>query len=386
MTEPLGLWMTVAEHQDDRHWDAGSLLPAGMGMVLERRISEFNIYDVAGRAGVSKSTVSRVINRSSRVKDETRERVEAAMRDLGYQPNSAARRLAGSADRRIGLVLPFFTEMFSSFYIHEILRGVGEVVSARDSELLLHIQSPESAGHSLDRRLRARAFLGGWVIADEKVPLSLLVQAGSQGVPFVVVNRTVDIPFVNCVSVDNRNGAKEATAHLIRLGHRRIATIAGALEVQSGADRLTGFLDAMREAGLRTPEEYIADCSFTPESAAAATARMLALPEPPTAVFAASDLMASGVYEAAFAAGVRVPADLSVIGFDDDYLARQMPPGLTTMRQPIRQMAAEAASWLLDRIDHRNGDALRTVLPATLVERESCAAPAAVLARRGGGV
>lgn len=334
-----------------------------------------NIFDVAKLAGVSKSTVSRVLNGSDRVSDATRAAVSRAMEELGFRPNTAARRLAGSADRRIGLLLPFFGSMFSSFYVYEVIRGVGEVVSERDAELLLHFQHEGANGDSVQQRLTTNGALGGWVIADEHIPDSVLRKVAASGIPSVLLNRSCELSGMSWAAIDNRSGAYAAAEHLIGLGHTRIATLTGSLQQAPGRERLDGFLDAMRFYGLNVPEEFVTQCDFQQQMAADAAARMLRLPEPPTAIFAASDLMAAGVYEASGAMGTAIPGDLSVVGFDDDFLAGQLAPRLTTVRQPLSDAARAAAGWLLDHLEQRNGHQLELRLPASIVSRESCAPP-----------
>jgi len=335
-----------------------------------------NIFDVARLAGVSKSTVSRVLNGSDRVSEASRQAVLRAMEELGFRPNSAARRLAGSADRRVGLLLPFFGSMFSSFYVYEIIRGVGQVVSERDTELLLHFQHEDRNGEDLRRRLTANGALGGWIIADEMVDDGLLQEVREAGIPFVLLNRESSDPCHSWATVDNRGGAAAAVEHLTSLGHRRIATLTGPLHQPPARERLEGFRSAMMERGLQTPQRWIARCDFQRQLAAEEAARMLKEEERPTAIFAASDLMAAGVYEAAAALGLRIPDDLSVIGFDDDFIAAQLVPPLTTIRQPLQDAARAATCWLLDHLEERNGQPLRARLPARLVHRGSCA-PAA---------
>jgi DNA-binding LacI/PurR family transcriptional regulator len=334
-----------------------------------------NIFDVARLAGVSKSTVSRVLNGSDRVSEASRQAVLRAMEELGFRPNSAARRLAGSADRRIGLLLPFFGSMFSSFYVYEIIRGVGQVVSERDTELLLHFQHEDRNGDDLRRRLTANGALGGWVIADEMVDDALLEEVREAGIPFVLLNRESSVPWSSWATVDNRGAAVAAVEHLVSLGHTRIATLTGPLHQPPARERLEGFREAMAARGLQVPDSWVARCDFQRQLAAEETVRMLRESPRPTAIFAASDLMAAGAYEAASSLGLRIPEDLSVVGFDDDCIAAQLLPRLTTVRQPLQDAARAATSWLLDHLEDRNGQPLRVRLPAFLVERESCAPP-----------
>ncbi len=342
-----------------------------------------NIFDVARRAGVSKSTVSRVLNGSDRVSEATRAAVQRAMEELGFRPNSAARRLAGSADRRIGLLLPFFGSMFSSFYVYEIIRGVGQVVSERDTELLLHFQHEDRNGEDLRRRLTANGALGGWVIADESVDDLLLQEVSDAGIPFVLLNRESAAPRCAWAAVDNSGGAGAAAEYLVSLGHTRLATLTGPLRQQPARERLEGFLEAAERCGVPVPGSCIAECDFQQRLAAGKAAELLSSPQPPTAIFAASDLMAAGVYEAASSLGLRIPDDVSVVGFDDDSIASQLVPRLTTVRQPLAEAARAATSWLLDHLEQRNGQPLRVRLPAALVVRESCAPPPESLPKGG---
>lgn len=326
-------------------------------------------------AGVSKSTVSRVLNNADSVRASTRRQVEEAMLRLGYRPNVSARRLAGSTDRRIGLILPFFTEMFSSFYVHEVLLGVGEIVSERDAELLLHIEHRSPDKDALEKKLFGNGQLGGWLIADESISHELLKQLQAKGTPFVLLNRSVGLRGASAAVVDNGVGASLAAEHLMDMGHRRIAILAGDLALQPAADRASGFASALGSRGLTVEDDLCVQCNFNREMAYDAARRMLTGKARPTAIFAASDLMASGVYEAAAAEDVSIPEELSVVGFDDDVLAGQLVPKLTTVRQPLREMAQTAAAWLLDYIEGKTREIARISLAPRLIERESTAPP-----------
>lgn len=344
-------------------------------MISTERKNGANIYDVAASAGVSKSTVSRVLNGSGRVSPHAMQQVMQAIDALGYRPNPDARRLAGSVDRRIGLVLPFFQSMFSSFFVHEVLRGAGEIASERDADLLLHIQGDAESQSRLERRLRRSNKLGGWLIADDRVPDEVLSHLVRDGTPFIVLNRDMGPLGMASASVDNAAGARLAVEHLIALGHRRIATITGDLEREPGARRLDGYLAALESAGIALNETLVASANFQRDLAAEAAGRFLAMNDRPTAVFAASDLMAAGVYDAAAASGVAIPEELSVIGFDDDVMARQLHPTLTTVRQPLAEMARAASAWLLNTLEGGEGALCREVLLPELVGRCSCSPP-----------
>ena len=308
------------------------------------------LEQVAALAGVSRATVSRVVNGSPKVSPVVRAQVERAVAKLGYVPNRAARSLVTRRADSVALVVSesrarFFSEPFFA----GMVRGVSAALTETGVQLLLLI-----AQDLPDRRRLQRYVVGGHVDGvllaslhgDDPLPGAL----ERAGVPAVLVGRPTGPALVSYVDADNRGGAGKAVEHLARRGHRRIATITGPLDMGVGLDRLDGYRDGLAAAGLAGDEDLVELGDFTEEGGAAAMARLLARPGPPVdAVFAASDLMAAGALLALRAAGRRVPDDVAVVGFEDSVVARYAQPPLTTVRQPIEEMGRQATRLLLAR-------------------------------------
>lgn len=330
------------------------------------------IRDVAARAGVSHQTVSRVINDSPRVTEATRERVAAAIRDLAYVPSPMARGLTTNQTRSIGVV----ADDISDHFFARVVAGAEEEARRRDYYLMIGSVEPddEEAGYL---RLMLERRVEGLILARPSVPLEEadLESARTAGVPLVAVG-SAGLEGVPAVDVDNRRGGYEATRLLLEQGHRRIATIVGPAGWPSASARLEGYRDALREAGVgEAPQlvEHAADWGL--ESGRAAAAALLGRDDKLTAVFAQSDLIALGAIRQLRSASLRVPDDVSVVGYDDLPVAAYVEPALTTMHQPMGEVGALAAGIVLDQI--AGGDRLepRThLLPAVLVTRESVAA------------
>jgi DNA-binding LacI/PurR family transcriptional regulator len=302
------------------------------------------IAEVAREAGVGVATVSRVLNGSPSVREETRERVLAAIKRLGYVPNTAARALSTGRTGTIGVIAPFLTRPS----VVERLRGVSRVLAQTDYLLILYdVERPEQRGEFF-RTLAGGGRLDGLLCIslcptdDELAPLA------AAGVPAVLVDHAHDkLP---AVSTDDVEGGRLATEHLIALGHERIAFV-GDDEADNGygftssARRRTGWSRALAAAGLPAGRDLVRTAEHGRAAAAAAARELLTTDDPPTAMFAASDIQALGVLEAAEEVGVAVPDELSVIGFDDIELARWA--GLTTVAQPLEDSGACGAELLL---------------------------------------
>jgi LacI family transcriptional regulator len=329
------------------------------------------IADVAARAGVGAGTVSRVLNDSPKVSATTRERVLAAIEVLDYRPNPLARGLSRGRCQTLGVVVPFFTHASAI----ERLRGVSAAL--RDSRYDLVLFNVESPVHrdehfaSLTRRDRADGLL---VLSLPPPPLHL-ARLQAAGVPMVLVDAVGD--GVACVVTDDVEGGRIATRHLLSLGHRDIAFIGDTADngfgFTSSAKRQQGYEEVLRSAGLRPRRGYVRHGPHERMAARQLTERLLSLRTRPTAVFAASDSQATGVLEAARAAGLRVPDDLSVVGFDDIEISAYA--GLTTVRQPLFDSGYLAATFLLDALEgKRRLTAERHELPLELVVRSTTAA------------
>ena len=347
-------------------------------VTLTRR-TPATIREVADHAGVSQMTVSRVMNSPDRVKTATRERVREAMVALGYRPNLLARNLAGGRSLFIGLIY----DNPSPGYLTELLLGALRSCEAQGHHLVLQdigagTDDPVDPV-TLARRVSERP-IDAIIVAP---PLSedagvRAVLAGS-GLPCVLIAPAEASADEAAVAIDDEAAAAAMTAHLIACGHERIAFIAAPEDHRTGTRRTRGYRDALAEAGIEVPDGYAERGGFTYRSGMEAAARLLALPVPPTAIFAANDDMAAGAVAAAHQAGLTVPTDLSVAGFDDTGMATTVWPQLTTVRQPIADMAAKAVTLLSQRWGQAGsedgGDAPHERFGFTIVQRDSVAPP-----------
>jgi LacI family transcriptional regulator len=329
------------------------------------------IRDVARRAGISPSTVSHVINETRYVSDETKARVLAAMEELNYRPNAVARSLRRKKTHIIGLIVPDSANPFFA----EVGRGIEETIFAQGYSLIIG----NSAG-DLQQELRHIN-----VLSEKQVDGIIFVAAGlstkhiltlqAEDMPLVVIDRDIAGVDVDFVLTNHWQGGYLATAHLIALGHRRIGCIAGPAGLPPSVDRVAGYKRALLEHGIEPDEELVVGGEFDPPSGYRAVNHLLALPRPPTALFACNDLMAIGALGGAVERGNRVPADLSIIGFDNISLASFTNPPLTTIAQPTAQMGALAAQMLMERIRDKTLPPRRQVLSVSLVVRGSTASP-----------
>ncbi len=327
-------------------------------------MKKINIIDVARTAGVSITTVSRVINNVPTVKEYNRRKVEEAVRKLGFRPNVTAQRLAGGKNNTMGLVIPRFEDMFRSFYISEIIRGVGIGTERFNLDLLLHITD----GRSFINISSVSGVLFADIDQNEE-QINYILQ---EKIPAVVMNHyLVELP-LSCVAVDNKTAAKNVINYLLNLGHQNIATITGHLRTQVGLDRLGGYLEALKEAGLKQLDGYVQYGDYYRKSATVPAKQLLSLKERPTAIFAASDEMAFEVLEVAQQMNIKVPQDLSIVGFDDSPLAAHAVVPLTTVRQPLSDIGSKAVEILHQLLTLDKKVPVKLLLPTQLIERNSC--------------
>ena len=331
------------------------------------------LEEVARMAGVSRATVSRVVNDSPRVSPDVRQGVQAAIEQLGYTPNRAARSLVTRRSDSVAVVITQPAgQVFSDPFFPRLLRGISSTLTARDRQLILMM--PESS----DDERRVGAYLtaghvdGALLVSlHEDDPLPARLTAAH--VPIVLVGRPPKGSRVSYVDVDNRQGAQSAVAHLITTGRRVIATITGLLDTAPGSDRRQGYRDALSDAGLRPDRSLEALGSWTPDGAAAAMTHLLEVHPELDAVFAASDQMAASALAVLAAAGRRVPEDVAVVGFDDVLIAQSTTPQLTSVRQPIEEMGHEMARLLVEAVDASDPVPRRVILATELIRRASSA-------------
>lgn len=327
-----------------------------------------SIRDVAELSGVSVATVSRVLNGSAKVTAATTARVLARARELDYVPNAAARTLVRQRSQLLGVVLHTGREHpdIQHPFFQEVLVGLKHRVGGLDYDLLLFANEE----HGFLRRALHHQVDGlvlmGVDRRDPEVERLLVAE-----LPTVSIDIEIAGTHAAFVASDSVTGAGLAVAHLHSLGHERIATITGPIEHKPALDRLTGYEQELDRLGLPRRPEYVESGDFYAESGAEAARRLLALPEPPTAIFAASDLMAAGAIQAARELGLHVPGDLALVGFDDIQLAELLDPPLTTIRQDKRGLGIAAGEAVVALVEAADEPPRRLVLPVELVVRGS---------------
>jgi LacI family transcriptional regulator len=338
-------------------------------------MSRATIDDVAALAGVSIKTVSRVVNREPNVRESTRERVNAAIAKLNYRPNRSARSLASQRSHLIVLVYddPSQYEAPSAGYVVRLQAGMLRTCRAAGYELLIHPCNPFDPGVPLElRSLIEQMRPDGIVLAAPISNVSKIVASVAEtGTPLVRLSPGANGREGVSISTDDRQVSAEMTRYLASLGHRRIAFISGDPGHKAVGNRLPGYRDGLRESGLEISPELVASGDNSIASGEAAAEVLLGLPDPPTAIFAANDDMAAGVLRVAYRRGISVPDRLSVAGFDDSALARQVYPALTTIRQPLAAMAERAAQALIGLDGSAKEARGMVVVPSRLEVRDS---------------
>ena len=339
-----------------------------------------NIYEVARRAGVSTATVSRVLGRPDMVAEETRRKVQRAVDALGYTPNSAAKHLRTLRSRKLLVTVPDISNPFFAL----ILQGIEETAQREGYAVLLgdtqHDPQREEGYAAILKRKEA----DGLIFLGHRLPseAASLVQSMPGRAPVVngcEFNPALGIPSVH---IDNAKAAGDAMAHLYGLGHRRVGIVTGPLVSPLSRDRLRGATAGAKKAGA-ADGLVVLHGDFSIESGKTAGERLLSRSKRPTAVFCFNDEMAIGVIEAAREAGVRVPGDLSIVGFDDIRFARYLDPPLTTIAQPMREIGERTARLLLEILDGSTTAPVSVTLPHKLVVRASTGpAPTARRSRR----
>lgn len=327
--------------------------------------------DVAERARVSVATVSYVINNGPRpVSAATKAKVEQAIAELGYYPNELARSLRLQQSTTIGLILPNVTNPVFSEIANEL-----ENICTAEGFLVLLCNSNRQ--HEREERfvhmLRAKQ-VDGVVITPHGEPLALIEPLLRARIPVVVLEH--DLPKVHCIVIDEMQGGQLATQHLIELGHRRIALIRRMPNSALSTERFAGYRQALSAAGIAYDQQLVVECAAGQAAGAKAMHHLLALDHPPTAVFTHNDVLAMGALHAIHCAGLRVPEDISVVGYDDITSAAYLSPPLTTIRCPKAEMGALAASIILDLVRHTGEpQPVTRLLPVELVVRASTTPP-----------
>jgi LacI family transcriptional regulator len=328
---------------------------------------------IATLAKVSRSTVSRVINDDPNVSERTRLRVKQVIEQINYQPNLIARSLAGGRTGVIGLMVPMRVEaLFDDPFFSIVIQGVCAACNRLNRYVMFWLGEPEYERNNI-RQFLQNHILDGAIIASMIMDDPLLKGLIGGDLPFILIGRYPENPNVSYVDVDNQDAAFEVIAHLCRIGHKHIATIAGPYNMIAGHDRLEGYKRALRAYGLPIGDGMIVQGDFTEQGGYFAAQQLL--PRKPDAIFAASDRMAVGAMRAIKEAGLKIPDDIAVAGFDDMPFAATTDPPLTTIRQPIHRSGEVAAQTLIDMIDHPITTHHHIILPTALVIRSSCGSP-----------
>lgn len=329
------------------------------------------LEEVAARAGVGRGTVSRVVNKSPRVRESTRMAVERAIAELGYVPNRAARALAGNRTDAIALVIPEHQKrLFAEPYFSDLIHGVGDELAETEMQLLLtFVRTPGERERFVQYARGGR--VDGVLLTSMHVDDPLADILAELKVPTVMSGRRSAEEACSFVDSDNVGGAKSAVRHLLDTGRRTVATVTGPADMYAAQCRLTGYRQALRAAGRGEDPTLVAAGDFTEAGGRAAMERLLRDRPDVDAVFAASDLMAIGALGALRAAGRRVPEDVAVVGFEDADLARHSDPPLTTVRQPIEEMGRTMIRVLLEEIATHSAAWRHVILRTELVLRAS---------------
>lgn len=325
------------------------------------------IKEVAEKAGVSVTTVSRVINENLRVRQDTRERVYRVIKELGYVPNAMARGLTLGKTRTIGLILPEIADGFFS----QVIRGADETAVMNDFHLLVSTFHSHRSDEELSVRLMSEGRVDGLILMDPTLSDDFLMRFHRGSVPIVVLCKKTK--YTNCkyIIIDDFQGAYQAVVHLIKHGYKRIAIIGGPSDNYDASQRLAGYKSAIKDYNIRLNSEYIVDGNFRWEGGESAMHTLLDLAQPPDAVFAANDPMAIGAMEAVKKRELVVPKDMAIVGFDDIELSRLVTPPLTTVHLPMYELGAMAVKNVM-RILKGGNVRRRNILKTGLVVRKSC--------------
>jgi DNA-binding LacI/PurR family transcriptional regulator len=327
------------------------------------------LKDVADHAGVSKATVSRVLNNNPNVAEKLRVRVLESIRLLGYQPNRAARRLRASVSDVMGLIIsdienPFFTS---------VVRGVEDAAYASQMSVVLCNTDENPAKQQMYLRVMQAERVGGLIIAPTNVNEDF-TELRQLSIPVILLDRRTDKFETDAVTIDNVGGAFLAVKHLVDVGYERIGTIGGSLHLTTGRERYEGYRKALDVAGLKIDEKLVKIGDFKTDSGHRLACELINLPRPPQAIFVANNLMTLGTLRALRENNVRVPQDVALVGFDDMPWSSELCPPLTAISQPTYELGQETVNLLLRRLANPDAPIRTVTLQPRLIVRESCGA------------
>lgn len=340
--------------------------------------NNLNINDIAKKAGVSRTTISRVLNNKSDVDEKTREKVLKIIDEVGYVANSVARNLRKKSTQKIGLLLYAYVSgvhvpglHIASEYYFEIIRGITFEAENADYNIILYSSLySEGTLDNLDKICKSGEVDGLILVGTGKMK-PIIEKLKQNSIPFVVANRLIQDLEVSYVGPDDEEGAYFATRHLIDLNHRRIAYLSRPSDEETNTYRLRGYKRALSEASIPFDSNLIAAASYEWGSGEKAMHLLLEQDNPPSAVFAFNDLLAMEAMRVCGAMNLKIPEDLAIIGFDDIHSAAVMQPSLSTIRQPLFEIGSQAMKILLSLIQNEDMPPEQVIVPLAVVERES---------------
>lgn len=339
---------------------------------------DVTIKDVAKIAGVSPSTVSRVLAGNPNISPKTSENVRQVLRDLNYHPHAGARSLVTGSSRTIGLITSRPTaQTFATMFFPEVIRGIGSVLEGEGYNLLLSTTQGEAKQREACLQMLRSRHVDGVILTSSRLGDELIDALVAEDRNFVLIGRPADAegnldhPSVHFVNNDNVLAAAVAVEHLISRGHRRIAFVNGPRHWVFCHDRLQGYQQGLAEAGIAFDPDLVQEGAITQQDGNQAVERLLSLPNPPTAILAVDDTISLGVLEAALRRGLRIPAELAIAGFNDSPITTWTRPQLTTIRIPVFDLGAMAARMLLSRLDGIPTRPHQVILPSQIIARES---------------
>ena len=332
------------------------------------------IRDVASRAGVSVTTVSRVLNGKDDISEATVQKVLAVVQELGYASSLAARGMRSRRTNLIGLIL----HDVASLYSQELMRGVNQAIAKIDKDLIIYTSGGLDRENVAQHERYYVTLLNG-NITDGAIIVTPTATQFTVHAPLVIIDPNTETPDYPAIISTNQEGAQEAMNYLTGLGHRRIGHIAGEMKLISANQRLQGYKDGLAAAGIPLNQDLIEIGDYTTETAVICARKLLSMPDRPTAIFAANDVSAMGIYQAAREFGLRIPEDLSVVGFDNLRDAACLNPPLTTIDQSIEQMGTMAMELIIKLVKGESfpintaEEGHLQKIPTKLIIRDSCA-------------
>ncbi len=340
-------------------------------MAKKETSSKVTIVEVAERAGVSLGTVSRVMNNDIHVAPDTRERVSAVMREMGYVANRQARGLKSSRTNVIGVLAPDL----GTGYIGEILHGIDTELGLHEFDLMLfttHRTAIKEANYVANL---VKGMVDGLLLVLPRNPADYTGVLTNANFPFVLIDHQGTGSLCPAVGATNWQGAYNATEYLIKLGHTRIGFITGSMDLGAAIDRLDGYRSALQVHHIPEDSQLVYEGTFLQPDGYAGGSTLLDLDDPPTAIFASNDVMAMGAMDAIRGRGLRIPEDVSILGFDDIPQSAMVRPALTTVRQPLEHMGRLATQMLIDQLKNPKKEIGRVELPTQLIVRDSTLSP-----------